>query len=388
MVPGQTQYHYLDLKPDTVVRDGVSHQRRDLLHWGPAKCFYEDDLYALQVRGLTSDGFEKRFFGEVDRRGREAVETFGSYSGFSHRVHENFLTLPTYMDAQRFRTPRGLDQLRTMASIRGQNQTMAVMMHLYRLHTTMWTEGVWEVVYARNSRAKFIVSDEPVTFFNRRIFPNEVGYPGSIELDRVGKRTLFPLALESCLIITHVQLIRNPWGNPLTLRANPRAYDNTLVMTSGTHFGRELEDTEVLRINWIMKRRATRYIAAAEKDWLYPERELSAADWASLDNDWFLFPHLWKIPFTGGVVAGYRDGSSYARDEYGRRRNHPSYQDKKLHDQEWHSHLRARKEWALKRLGKSVAHVDDHDRTDDVGDKLMNKYLESLSPGDTDVSVL
>jgi len=97
MVPGQTQYHYLDLKPDTVVRDGVSHQRRDLLHWGPAKCFYEDDLYALQVRGLTSDGFEKRFFGEVDRRGREAVETFGSYSGFSHRVHENFLTLPTYI---------------------------------------------------------------------------------------------------------------------------------------------------------------------------------------------------------------------------------------------------------------------------------------------------
>jgi hypothetical protein len=41
-----------------------------------------------------------------------------------------------------------------------------------------------------------------------------------------------------------------------------------------TQFGRELEEDEVLRINYILKRRATRYIAAAEEEWLYPEKRV------------------------------------------------------------------------------------------------------------------
>jgi hypothetical protein len=382
MAPGQTRYHYLDLRPSTVVQDGFAYRRRNLLHWGPAQCFYKDDLYTLHVRGLTSDQFEKRFFGDVDRHGRKAVETFGSYDGFNNMVHESFPILPAYMDAQRFRTPRGLDHLRKLASVQGQNQTLVVMSQLFRLHTTMWTEGVWEVVFARNSRTKFIVSDEPVTFFNRRIFPSEVDYPGGdIELNRVGTRTLFPLGLESCLIVTHVQLIRNPWQDPLTVRTNARAYQQSLVMTNGTHFGRELEEEEVLRVNWILKKRATRYIAAAERDWLYPESKLGHTEWAKLDEDWFLYPHLWKVPFTSETVVGYEDGSSYAQDEYGRRRNNPKYRDKKSSQEEWESHLRAQKEWAVKREGKSVAHTEQEPggRWDQVGDNLMKEYLENRS---------
>ncbi|MDX0469419.1 hypothetical protein GOC67_27020 [Sinorhizobium medicae] len=36
---------------------------------------------------------------------------------------------------------------------------------------------------------------------------------------------------------------------------------------------RMLSEQEVLEINWVTKQRAYRYVAAAEKGWLYPERE-------------------------------------------------------------------------------------------------------------------
>jgi hypothetical protein len=85
-------------------------------------------------------------------------------------------------------------------------------------------------------------------------------------------------------------------------------------------YGRELEEDEVLRINYILKRRAARYIAAAEKEWLFPEKRVSITDWTKLDNDWFLFPNLWKVSFTTGIMAGWADGSAWAADEYG---HHP-----------------------------------------------------------------
>jgi hypothetical protein len=43
LTPGASRFFYLDLHPDTVVRDGVSHERKALLRWGPARCFYKDD---------------------------------------------------------------------------------------------------------------------------------------------------------------------------------------------------------------------------------------------------------------------------------------------------------------------------------------------------------
>jgi hypothetical protein len=69
LLPGQSSYHYLDLNPDTVVRDGISHRRNDLLHWSPARFFYKDDLYTLRFGPATTDVMEKFFFGMVDRLG-------------------------------------------------------------------------------------------------------------------------------------------------------------------------------------------------------------------------------------------------------------------------------------------------------------------------------
>lgn len=102
-----------------------------------------------------------------------------------------------------------------------QTQTLLAMSGLFERYGTMWMEGLWEIVRA-NSAQKFIISDDPVTFFNRRIFPGEASYPGGEDFPRVGTRTIFPLSMDSCLFITHLQLARNPWNNPLETRENAR----------------------------------------------------------------------------------------------------------------------------------------------------------------------
>jgi hypothetical protein len=243
----------------------------------------------------------------------------------------------------------------------------------------MWSEGIWEIVRARQSPTKFIVTDDPVTFFNPKVFPEskEGRYPGDVGLDKLGTRTVFPLNLDTCLLITHVQLIRNPWSDLRTSRWNARAYQDTMMSLLDIQFGRELEEDEVLRINLILKRRATRYIAAAEEEWLYPEKRVSIQHWSKLEDDWFLFPHLWKVTFAGGTVAGYRGRRTWAADEYGYHPGDPNYGDKQRRENEWDLHNKAKRTWARKRAGRSVAHADDGMSSDRVGDEMMQEYLSN-----------
>ncbi len=375
---GQSKFYYLDLQPEVVTENGVSHKRRALLRRGPALCFCQNDLYTLKLGNFSTDEIERRFFGAIDNHGRSAVGFLSSYDGLRDGVHEAFGALAPYMGAQRFRTPRGLDWLKSQINVRDHSLALMAMKSLFTFHATMWAEGVWEIVRARQSPTKFIVTDDPVAFFNGKVFPGskEGKYPGDVALERVGTRTVFPLSIDSCLLITHRQLVRNPWANVLQSRVNARAYQPTMVSLTDIQFGRELAEHEVLRINLILKKRATRHIAAAEEGWLYPEARVSTAHWSKLDDDWFLFPHLWKVPFSTEIVAGYKDGSRWAQDEYGRTPGDPQYRDKRLAEQEWDSHLRARNAWARKRAGRSVAHVDDTMHDDTAGDRLMEHYLE------------
>jgi hypothetical protein len=379
---GQFKFYYLDLRPEVIDNNGKKYKRHALLRWGPARCFCAHDLYTLRVGGFDPDDIEKMFFGSIDHLGRNAVDLFGDYAGYSGTVNELFPILPQYMGAQRFRTPRGLDYLETVTPVRNRNLTLLTMQRVFVGNTTMWSEGTWEIVRARQSPTKFIVTDEPVSFFNRKVYPSECVYPSDVALDLVGTRTLFPLGLDSCLIITHMQLIRNPRLNPVVPRVNARSFAQTMKYLLDIQFGRELEEDEVLRINLIMKKRATRYIAAAEEEWLYPERRASTAEWSRLDDDWFLFPNLYKVSFSGGIYAGNANGSTWAADEYGRHPNHPNYRDKKLHDQEWVAHQRTKKEWAKKREGRSVAHIDKFN-ADELHDKIMREDIAEMNNFDS-----
>jgi hypothetical protein len=142
---------------------------------------------------------------------------------------------------------------------------------------------------------------------------------------------------------------------------------------------RELTESEVLKINFILKKRATRYIAAADEEWLYPERRLAATHWSKLDDDWFLFPNLYKVPFSSGIVAGWDDGTSWAADEYGRKRSDPQYQDKKQHAKEWETARRGKLAWAIKREGRSAAR--SHHQFNAAEDRIMERELTDHHEG-------
>jgi hypothetical protein len=410
LLPGPAKYYYLDMNPDTVVvRDGISYRRNDLLHWGPARCFYKDDLYTLRFGPATTDIMERLFFGMVDRLGNSAMTEMAEFAGVGTLSSPDaFRNLPPYMGAQRFRTPRGLDEIKKistwedvspfaefyvstqrfdlppqyyqMMEMRSRiahddpNQVLTVLMGVFQAYDTMWMEGVWEIVRARQSKTKFIVTDNPVTFYCKSMFPSDWLYPNDCNLKQIGTRTLFPLGLDSCLIITHLQLARNLMATPTEHRENARYYDQTVKHLGEIQFGRELEEDEVVRINYILKKRATRYIAAAEKEWLYPERHASTTDWSLLDDDWFLLPHLWKVSFTSEIVMGGKDWA-WAMDEYGRRPGNPQFKNKLQHDIDWWLHEVSKREWAKKRVGKAVAQVDEF-RFGAVGDSLMRKYLQ------------
>ncbi|HMJ60888.1 MAG TPA: hypothetical protein VK493_03955 [Bryobacteraceae bacterium] len=375
LLPGQNVLCYLDLKPETIIDGNIRYTKKDLWYWHPSRCFCIDDLYSMRFGRMTTDMLERHLFGAVDRNGATATEVFGAYDDFKEEIHEAFRSRLAYVGAQRFRTPRGLDWIKRWAGVTDQTATLMAMSSLFQAYDTMWAEGIWEIAHARKSVTKFIISDDPVTFFNRRIFPAEAAYPGGEDFPKIGTRTIFALSMDCCLIITHLQLVRNPWLNPLEPRENARNFGDTMFNLTDIQFGRELEEEGVLRINHILKSRATKFIAAGDKEWLYPERNLDGAEWAKLDNDWFLLPNLWKVGFTTGIIAGYKDGSSFVMDEYGRNRRHPRHDDRKRQNEEFRTLENAKREWAKKRIGKSLAQVIDQMRENTVADKMMGDYL-------------
>ncbi len=127
------------------------------------------------------------------------------------------------------------------------------------------------------------------------------------------------------------------------------------------------------RINYILKRRATRYIAASHEEWLYPEKHVSITEWKNLDDDWFLLPHLWKVSFTSEIMMG-GEGWAWGMDEYGRRAGHPNFRNKRMHERDWLTRQVAQREWAKKRAGKSFAQTDRHEHGE-VYDKMVEDFL-------------
>jgi hypothetical protein len=374
LAPGTTNFFLLDLNPEIREWTGGRHRLKEVRRRGPGVCFCHDDLYAIKFGRQATDVMEKLFFGVIDDRGRHAVEHFAEYAGISDETHTAFDNLAPYMGAQRFRTPRALDLIKKRTGTAHHNIALAMLREVFQSHTTMWTEGVWEVVRARQSPTKFVVSDDPVTFYCKTVFPSEWRYPNEMSLKQIGTRTIFPLGLESCLIITHLQLARNPWSTPTEIRANAREYQHAVKHLGDIQFGRELEEDDVLRINYILKRRATRYVAAAEEEWLYPERRVSTTDWPMLDGDWFLFPNLWNVSFTTGIAWGDAKGRGFAMDEYGRTPGNPMYEDPSQRRRDSVMFDRAQHEWAKKRAGKSRAEVDDR-LARGVGNAMMDNYL-------------
>ena len=76
----------------------------------------------------------------------------------------------------------------------------------------MWAEASLEVVTAHDSEVKFIVSDNPISFYNHAFYPGNkrCKFPSDPGVELKGTRVIFPLDLNHCAVLTHKEYARSP----------------------------------------------------------------------------------------------------------------------------------------------------------------------------------
>lgn len=321
--PGQAnkELYYLDLKPGAFVDPrGVSHPKRAVRRQGFRFCFAENDLYTQKFGATQSRDIEKIFFGEIDNKGKRAVDYF---AGFAHPSVDGdaFNDVLMYMSTQKLRTPKGLGWLSRQAKTDDRDKALRLMLKYRQLHCAIWAECVWLIAEASQSPTKFIISDHPVTVYNRRCGPRSQWCRDFSDPDiwLQGTHTIFPLSMEKVLILTNLSWVRNPYQSPTGLRPNPNPLRGAIFHFHGIQTMRSVSEAEVRQINFIIKSRALKYVAAANEDWLYPERHVSKSDWNTYGQGYLLMPDPRAVHLGGDLFWGNADGSGGAMDPYGRR---------------------------------------------------------------------
>jgi len=324
---GKATHCLLDLNPPTFRRrDGTTALGRHLFDSPSSRAFVEDDLYSTFFGAELNDEIERIFFGDIDRRGAQAVRAFchddkGAW-------HEHFQDLFEFLDIQKLRTPKGLAWLRQhypeigrlgeMLPGVAQNQLMFEMQGIRMLNVTTWTTGVREIVSAERAGVKFILSDHPVTIYNHAIPPSDTRnrYPGDPTPALKGSQTFFPLGPDHLLILTNLEYAKDRAVRPDTKRTFARNYQHTMVSTIEFIKTRYLTDDQVAEVNFVIKARANRYIAGSRREDLFPEKLVSKS-WAELRTT-FLPPEDELYRFGGEMFALSEGGHVHYQDEFGR----------------------------------------------------------------------
>lgn len=307
---------FLDIAPPRLRPDGTAILARPRQR-PPKACFWQNDLYITRFGEHLNDQIETVLFQGIDDSGAKAVRAF--IGGDAAQVHDQYQPMLAYLGAQKLRTPKGLEWIRSRYPALSQIELMREMQHLRQMFGTLWAECVHEVVSAEDSEVKFLVTDHPVTTFN-------AGLPLDASLLNLsheapvtwnGTQTLFALDANNLLILTHVPYAKDPDSTELTAkRINARYFGHTMLRTDALIRGRRFDADAVIAVNTWLKARAHRYIAAGERDWLYPEHS-AQVDTATLAR--LLLPpkqELWR--YGGEIYIGYKDGSFGYRDSYGR----------------------------------------------------------------------
>jgi hypothetical protein len=323
---GRDTLRYVDLRPTMhPQRDGSSRPGRSTFDWAPAKCFYQTDLYSTHFLFHVDDEIERRLFGDIDGRGSAAVRDFAE--GDAGARVEGFGDLLEYLDAQRLRTPKGLDWLQLHYPALDQNQLMHEMQGVRMVHTTLWSECVREIVSAEDAGVKFIVTDHPVTTYNHAVPPGDprLAYPGDPSTAWKATQTLFALNRDLCLILTNLEYAQQPdLADPCAKRIHARNFRPALVHADHLIRTRRLDDGQVRQINHVLRSRARRYLAAGRKEWLSPETPDRDMRWDAIRRT--LLPPADEIGMFGGeTFIGYGDGRVEYRDAFGRSEPRPDF---------------------------------------------------------------
>jgi hypothetical protein len=365
---------YLDLHPGSFIDGrGASHSKRGVRRLGFKFCFAQRDLYTTRLQNMDPTGIEKQFFGAIDREGRTAVEYYANFA-YPWDGGNHLQEIMMYMSTQKLRTVKGLQWLQQVTGAQDHNQLMAAMLSLRQLYCAIWTECVWLLADASQSETKFIISDHPVTVYNRRCGPRSRWCRGvdDPEIRLHGTHTIFPLSMDKVLILTNLSWVRNPYQSEVELRPNPNPFRSTMFKVTDIQTLRHLNEQEVREINFIIKSRALRYIGAAREEWLYPERFISKSDWNRYGNGYLLMPDPRSVTYSGEIIIGYGDGSATAYDEYGRRPWEAGFSggENRAND-DWHTFLCFQGEFARifgpARRGRAFGsmHLDNERDSDD-----------------------
>jgi hypothetical protein len=315
------ELYYLNLKPETF-HDGKGkvYPGKPVRKWGCDHCFAEDDLYTKWLGQEASTLIEQKFFGDIDREGLKAIEYFAR---FEHPSVDGdaFKSIMLYMSTQKLRTPKGLGWLKGQVGAVDRSQVLTELLRLRNLHCAIWTECIWQIADADRSDTKFIISDHPVTAYNRRCGPRHEWCRGHNDPDILlqGTQTVFPLSLSKVLILTNLSWVRNPYQSPSGTRPNPIRFRSAIFNFMEIQTQRHLDEREVREINFIIKSRASRFVAAGKEEWLYPEEFVSKSDWNDYGRGYLLMPDPRSVTPGSQMMWGTDSGGGGATDDYGRR---------------------------------------------------------------------
>jgi len=264
----------------------------------------------------VNDEIERKLFGNIDTEGAKAVRAYAG--GDPTECHQNFESLFEYIDIQKLRTPKGLAWLKAQYPSLTQNELMVEMQAIRMMHCTIWTEGVREIVSAEDSNVKFILSDHPVTVFNRAASPRSkiCKHPGDPGIELKGTQTVFPLDRDHCLILTNLEFAQDPASDPLQKRTFARRFRSSMVRTDAFIRSRKFTADQVAEVNKIVRSRAYRFIAAGDKDWL-PELVTDEREWTALGQV-LLPPSDQLFGFGGEMYVSYESGHVHYQDAFGR----------------------------------------------------------------------
>lgn len=317
----KSSFYYLNLYPDEIKLTNGKVKQKKQICWpfAPKQCFYQTDLYTTTFLGIHNDEIERYFFGEMDNSGSIAIRAL--VDNDFNLLHKYFLKVFEYLDIQKIRTPKGLLWLSLKYPRINLNGLLIEMQKIRQLHCTIWAETVKEIVSAKNSEVKFIISDHPVTVYNSACPPEsiECKFPNDPRIEMQGTQTIFPLDYNRCLILTNLDYAKNPELHELKkYRPNSNPFRDTLIRYDNIINTRQLSQEEVMNINLIIKSRAFKFLASEKKECLFPEKKVHV-DWVEIGK--VLRPPkdcLWE--YGGEIFVGHNDGSSSYFDPYGRRR--------------------------------------------------------------------
>ena len=309
---------YLDLDPSrTELPNGRILIGKELKLRSPKRCFQEKDLYTTRFGQTLNDEVEKFLFGGIDASGAIAVRAFvGNKQRVMHKYFQRFFE---YLNAQKLRTPKGLDWIKSRYPRLTQVNLMLEMQHLRQMHCTMWFECVREIVSAEKSDVKFIATDHPVTVYSSACPPSSPAckYPEEPSIGLKGTQTVFALDANHCLILTNLEYAQDPTGvDLLAPRQNARFSGQALTRTDKMIRTRMLTPDGVVLVNSLLKKRSRQYLAAYEEAWLFPEKTGLVA-WGDIGRV-LLPPSDMLGGFGGEVYIGYKDGSTQYQDAFGR----------------------------------------------------------------------